>query len=74
MLLLRVGAITVAMLVAIAVYAVSIGNVGVFRNGCFLPYPGLTGPLDTTPHFESFPPRFVCLYKTKAGKVVYRRD
>jgi hypothetical protein len=73
MLLLRVGAIAVAMLVAIAVYAVSIGNVGVFRNGCFAPYPGLK-QLDDTPHFASFPPRFVCLYKTKAGKVVYRRD
>jgi len=59
--------------VAITVYATTVGNVRVFRNGCFAPYPGLT-PVDSTVHFASFPPRFVCLYKTKVGKVVDRSD
>jgi len=70
---MRVGLTTVAALAAIVVYAGTIGNVRVLRNGCFAPYPGLS-PVDSNVHFRWLPPRFVCLYKTKAGRVVERSD
>jgi hypothetical protein len=71
---MRVGLTTVAALAVIAVYAGTIGNgFRVLRNGCFMPYPGLSA-VDSNAHFRWFPPRFVCLYKTKAGRVVERSD
>lgn len=71
---MRVGLTTVAALAVIVVYVGTIGNgVRVLRNGCFAPYSGLS-PVDGNAHFMWFPPRFVCLYRTKAGRVVERSD
>lgn len=65
-------AIVIATLGA-ATYLLVYGNVSsALRNGCFDPYPALRPVGDGNPHFQGFPPRFVCLYRTKAGRLVER--
>jgi len=68
----RIVSVAVIAVVAAAAYLVIYGNASsALRNGCFDPYPDLR-PVDGNVHFQGFPPRFVCLYRTKDGRVVER--
>lgn len=61
--------------VGAAAYLLIYGNVSsALRNGCFHMSTSLRPVGDGQPHFQGFPPRFVCLYRTKVGRIVERPD
>jgi hypothetical protein len=72
---LLAGAALFLVLAVPAFYLLFYGNIGsALYNGCFHPYAALRPVGDGNPHFQGFPPRFVCLYRTKDGRLVERPD
>ena len=69
-----VFAVVLACVGAVA-YLLIYGNMSsALRNGCFNPSATLRPVGDAQPHFQGFPPKFVCLYRNKAGRIVERPD
>ena len=62
----------VGAVIGAAGYLLVYGNASsALRNGCYASYTGLQR-VDGEPRFQGFPPRFVCLYRAKDGRVVER--